>query len=170
MGELVVKHLVIFGPTGDLSNRYLLPALAELHEAGSLPEGFRATGVHRRDWDAEQFRGFVREKLERHAADASPETRDWLVERAFDYRKADVSDGEKYALLASRDAVLGLDLEREATSGWTPTDEMQAMVSARDAARAAKDYGESDRLRDELAAMGLEVMDGPEGTTVRPQD
>jgi cysteinyl-tRNA synthetase len=44
------------------------------------------------------------------------------------------------------------------------------MVSARDAARAAKDYGESDRLRDELAAMGLEVMDGPEGTTVRPRD
>ena len=36
----------------------------------------------------------------------------------------DVSDGEKYALLASWDAVLGLDLEREATSGWAPTDEM----------------------------------------------
>ena len=102
MGELVVKHLVIFGPTGDLSNRYLLPALAELHETGSLPEGFRATGVHRRDWDAEQFRGFVREKLERHAADASPETRDWLVERAFDYRKADVSDGESLAAALGR--------------------------------------------------------------------
>ena len=82
----------------------------------------------------------------------------------------DVSDGEKYALLASWDAVLGLDLEREATSGWTPTGEMRAKVSARDAARAAKDYGESDRLRDELTAMGLEVMDSPDGTTVRPRD
>jgi cysteinyl-tRNA synthetase len=82
----------------------------------------------------------------------------------------DVSDGEKYALLASWDAVLGLDLEREATSGWMPTDEMRAMVSARDAAREAKDYAESDRLRDELAAMGLEVMDSPDGTTVRPRD
>ena len=82
----------------------------------------------------------------------------------------DVSDGEKYALLASWDAVLGLDLEREATSGWTPTDEMRAMVTARDAAREAKDYAESDRLRDELAAMGLEVMDSPDGTTVRPRD
>ncbi len=97
MGELVVKHLVIFGPTGDLSNRYLLPALAELHEAGRLPEGFRATGVHRRNWDDEQFRNFVREKLELHATEASPETRDWLVDRAFDYRKADISDGESMA-------------------------------------------------------------------------
>ena len=78
-------------------------------------------------------------------------------------------DGEKYALLASWDAVLGLDLEREATSGWMPSDEMLALVAERDAAREAKDYAESDRLRDELAAMGLEVMDTPEGTRVRPR-
>ena len=42
------------------------------------------------------------------------------------------------------------------------------MVAARDAARAAKDYGESDRLRDELAAMGLEVMDTPRARGSRP--
>ena len=35
-----------------------------------------------------------------------------------------VAAGERYALLASWDAVLGLDLEREATSGWAPTEEM----------------------------------------------
>ena len=93
----MAKHLVIFGPTGDLSNRYLLPALAELHEAGRLPDGFRATGIHRRDWDDEQFRSFVRDKLERHATEASPETRDWLVEQVFEYRKADISDGESVA-------------------------------------------------------------------------
>ena len=83
----------------------------------------------------------------------------------------DVSDGEKYALLASWDAVLGLDLEREATSGWAP-DRRGARRWSRLATRPAraKDYAESDRLRDELAAMGLEVMDTPEGTKVRPPD
>jgi cysteinyl-tRNA synthetase len=81
----------------------------------------------------------------------------------------DVSDGEKYSLLASWDSVLGLDLEREATSGWAPSEEMLARVAARDAARARKDYAESDRLRDELADMGLEVMDTPDGTKVRPR-
>ncbi len=78
-----------------------------------------------------------------------------------------VTGAEKYALLASWDSVLGLDLEREATSRWAPSEEMLAKVARRDAARAGKDYVESDRLRDELAAMGLEVMDTPEGTKVR---
>ncbi|MGE5225776.1 MAG: cysteine--tRNA ligase [Planctomycetaceae bacterium] len=82
----------------------------------------------------------------------------------------DVPDDEKYALLASWDAVLGLDLEREALAGWEPDDATRALVAERDAARAAKDYDTSDRIRDELAAMGLEVMDTPEGTKVRPRD
>jgi len=80
-----------------------------------------------------------------------------------------VPDGEKYALLTSWDAVLGLDLDREATSGWTAPDEALELVARRDAARATKDYAESDRLRDELAALGLEVMDTPKGTRVRPR-
>jgi len=81
-----------------------------------------------------------------------------------------VTGAEKYALLASWDSVLGLDLEREATSRWAPSEEMLAKVARRDAARAGKDYVESDRLRDELAAMALEVMDTPEGTKVRPRN
>jgi cysteinyl-tRNA synthetase len=83
---------------------------------------------------------------------------------------ADVPDGEKYRLLATWDRVLGLDLEREATSGWQPTPEMRSLMAERDAARGKKDYATSDRLRDALAAMGLEVMDAPEGTSVRPRD
>jgi len=82
----------------------------------------------------------------------------------------DLPVGERYALLASWDAVLGLDLERESTSGWAPTEDMLAKMARRDAARAGKDYAESDRLRDELAAMGLEVMDTPDGTKVRLRD
>ena len=81
-----------------------------------------------------------------------------------------VPDGERYRLLASWDDVLGLDLEREATAGWEPSAEMQALVAERDAARAAKDFATSDRIRDELAAMGLEVMDTADGTKIRPRD
>ncbi len=81
----------------------------------------------------------------------------------------ELSDGEKYALLASWDAVLGLDLEREARRDWEPDDEVRALIAERDAAREAKDYARSDELRDRLTALGLEVMDSPEGTTVRPR-
>jgi len=45
--------------------------------------------------------------------------------------------------------------------------EIDALVAERVAARAAKNYAESDRLRDELAARGVEVMDGPSGSTWR---
>jgi cysteinyl-tRNA synthetase len=78
-----------------------------------------------------------------------------------------IPPGERYALLSSWDEVLALDLERDARERWEPTEDVRVLVGERDAARAAKDYEASDRLRDRLQAMGLEVMDTPEGTKVR---
>ena len=42
---------------------------------------------------------------------------------------------------------------------------VQEMVTARDAARGAKNYAESDRIRTEAKSMGVEMMDSPAGTT-----
>jgi cysteinyl-tRNA synthetase len=81
---------------------------------------------------------------------------------------ADLPGSERYALLASWDAVLGLDLERDAREGWEPSEEMRALVAERDAARATRDFGRADEIRDRLQALGLEVMDTPEGTRIRP--
>jgi cysteinyl-tRNA synthetase len=80
----------------------------------------------------------------------------------------DLAPGERYALLARWDAVLALDLEHDAREGWEPTEEIRALVAERDTARGSKDYARSDELRDRLQVMGLEVMDTPEGTKVRP--
>jgi cysteinyl-tRNA synthetase len=82
----------------------------------------------------------------------------------------EVAPGEKRALLAAWDHVLGLDLEREARAAWTAPDDILRLVAERDAAREAKDYARSDELRDRLQAMDLEVMDTSEGTKVRPRD
>jgi glucose-6-phosphate 1-dehydrogenase len=41
----VVERIVIFGATGDLTGRYLIPALARLYEAGRLPSGIKVTGI-----------------------------------------------------------------------------------------------------------------------------
>lgn len=84
-------------------------------------------------------------------------------------RSSRVTDGEKYALLSSWDQVLGLDLERNFRQAWEPSDEVLGLVAERDATRAAKDFTASDAIRDRLAGMGLEVMDTPEGTRVRPR-
>jgi len=82
---------------------------------------------------------------------------------------ADLPADEKYALIASWDQVLGIDVERDAREAWEPTEEMRSLVAERDTARTAKDYRKSDEIRERLQAMGLEVMDTPEGTKIRPK-
>ncbi len=43
--------------------------------------------------------------------------------------------------------------------------QIDELISSRTAARARKDFRESDRIRDELAAMGVVIKDSKEGTT-----
>jgi len=50
------------------------------------------------------------------------------------------------------------------TAGVSP-EEIEAAIAARTAARKAKDFKESDRIRDELLAKGIVLKDGPAGTT-----
>ncbi len=47
--------LVLFGVTGDLSRKKLLPAIYDLANHGALPPGFGLIGFGRRDWSTEQF-------------------------------------------------------------------------------------------------------------------
>jgi cysteinyl-tRNA synthetase len=65
--------------------------------------------------------------------------------------------------------VLADDPERwfRASFGEEAAREIDALIAERVAARTAKNYAESDRIRDALAARGVEVMDGPSGSTWR---
>ncbi len=57
--------LVIFGGTGDLAHRKLLPALYNLAHEGALPERFEMIGVARRDQADEDFQAIARQSIER---------------------------------------------------------------------------------------------------------
>jgi cysteinyl-tRNA synthetase len=70
----------------------------------------------------------------------------------------------RWQLLRHLAAVLGLRAEAEAA---TSLDDgaIDAAIAARKAAKAAKDFAEADRIRDELAAQGVELIDKPGGVT-----
>jgi glucose-6-phosphate 1-dehydrogenase len=59
--------LIIFGGTGDLAQRKLLPAVYNLAHEGALPERFNLIGTARRDMPDEDFRNFARESIQRYS-------------------------------------------------------------------------------------------------------
>ena len=66
VGPRFAQVLVLFGATGDLARRKLLPGLFHLCSAGFIP-GFRIIGVSLDDLDAEKFRGVARGALDEFA-------------------------------------------------------------------------------------------------------
>jgi glucose-6-phosphate 1-dehydrogenase len=98
----MIDRLVIFGATGDLTARYLLPGLGALRAAGLLSERFRLTGSGREDWDDQQFRSWAAAQLERHAPHLPADVRDAVVS-ASGYRQADVREGASVAAAIGAD-------------------------------------------------------------------
>ena len=61
-----VGKLLLFGATGDLAQRMLLPSLYGLHADKLLPDGLTITGTARSDHDDESFRDFAKTALEEY--------------------------------------------------------------------------------------------------------
>ncbi|MCC6419419.1 MAG: glucose-6-phosphate dehydrogenase [Gemmataceae bacterium] len=85
--------IVIFGATGDLAARKLLPALFGLWQGGFLPVDFVVVGVARRDRGDDGFRKDVRAALATFRKDAAGEALDGFLARVF-YHAADFGTAE----------------------------------------------------------------------------
>ncbi len=92
------------------------------------------------------------------------------VTAIYDVLKAKTNDATKLAALADFDYVLGLNLIEAAKRfrDSQPKDEVDpeidALVAARTSAKKEKNWAEADRIRDELKARGIEIIDTPQGT------
>jgi len=91
----------------------------------------------------------------------------------YDALKFKTSDATKLAAVADFDRVLSLNLiaaaeklqkkqAEEEAANYDP--EITPLIEARTAAKKAKNFAEADRIRDELKAMGVEIIDTPKGT------
>lgn len=85
-----MTRLVVLGATGDLTGRYLLPALAQLEEAGHCGD-LAVAAVSQEPWNTSRFREHARERLNRHASEVPEDARARLLER-ITYAPADVTD------------------------------------------------------------------------------
>ena len=88
--------VLLFGASGDLAGRFLLPALAALQAAGRLPDGLQVLGTSREDWDDLAFRRVAAERLERHASEVPPAAREQLL-GLLRYHRVDLNQPEDVA-------------------------------------------------------------------------
>jgi glucose-6-phosphate 1-dehydrogenase len=99
--------LVIFGASGDLAQRMLLPSLYGLQHAGLLPRSLRILGSARSELDDSAFRDAVADAVRRNvpAADLDENALATLLERIA-YQSADSSDAASMQRLGDRIAAL----------------------------------------------------------------
>ena len=130
-------------------------ALRSLRERVAEWSAGKGGGESVEAWES-RFRAAIADDLDTPAAMA-------LV---AELARSDVAPSAKAALLRSWDRVLGLDLARPKPEVALP-DGAAELLSARERARAGKDFRRSDQLRDELAALGVQVIDTPAGQRIK---
>ncbi len=94
--------VVIFGATGDLTHRKLVPALYNLQRERLLPPGFSVIGAARRDWSDDYFRQTLLNDAREHSR--SPIQDDvWAsFAEGISYVRVPFDDAEAYKTLAAR--------------------------------------------------------------------
>ncbi len=91
---------IIFGATGDLSQRMLLPALFRLVRERQLPEAFAVVGFSRREMGHEEFRALARDAVAKAIGD--PPEGDWTrFSRRLYYASGQFAEGQDYSRLLS---------------------------------------------------------------------
>lgn len=98
--------VVIFGASGDLTHRKLIPALFNNYKKNRLPEGLRIVGVARRDWSDDQFRDRLREGVKEHGGRTFDEEAWDAFETSISYFRGNLEAASDYGRLKAYLATL----------------------------------------------------------------
>src|SRR6202046_3073228 len=102
--------LVLFGVTGDLASKKLLPAIYDLANRGLLPPGFSLVGFARRDWIDEDFARIAHDAVKAHARTPFREEVWNQLSEGVRFVPGEFADDEAFDRLA--ETVAQLDTER----------------------------------------------------------
>src|SRR3984885_10673789 len=102
--------LVIFGVTGDLARKKLMPAIYDLANRGLLPPGFSLVGFARRDWEDEDFAQVTYQAVKEHARTPFRDTVWQQVSEGIRFVSGEFTEDEAFDRLA--ECVSELDRER----------------------------------------------------------
>ncbi len=91
--------IVIFGASGDLTRRKLIPALYNLYRKGRLPQGFSIVGYARRPYSHDDFRAQLREGVSEFSADTFEEGLWDEFAAHLWYARGDLDTAEDYTAL-----------------------------------------------------------------------
>ncbi|MEY4346356.1 MAG: hypothetical protein RL032_2188 [Pseudomonadota bacterium] len=94
--------LVLFGGTGDLAWRKLMPALFQAFRHGTLPDGGRIIGVGRDDLSHEQYRALIQSRFDKVDLSKRPSAEEFARFAAIlEFVRMDLSKPDDYAALAA---------------------------------------------------------------------
>jgi len=93
--------IVIFGATGDLARRKLIPAVYHLWEGGYLPRDLKVLGVSRRDLGDAEWRDMMCKGLKEHSRSGEQDSCDPFVENLY-YHSLQFDDDQGFHKLAKR--------------------------------------------------------------------
>ncbi len=103
--DLPACLLVIFGASGDLTKRKLVPSLFDLHQAGQLPQGFAVLGFSRTKLDDESFREHLRDFLAKERPVLDDEAWNGFA-KLLHYQTGDSTKSEAFDPLKERMAAI----------------------------------------------------------------
>jgi glucose-6-phosphate 1-dehydrogenase len=102
--------LVLFGVTGDLATKKLMPAIYDLANRGLLPPGFGLVGFARRDWEDEDFAQVTYDAVKAHARTPFRDTVWQQLAEGMRFVPGDFASHDAFERLAA--TVAALDAER----------------------------------------------------------
>ena len=94
--------LVVFGVTGDLARKKLIPAVYDLGNRGLLPPGFVLLGFARRDWEVGEFASLAREAAQQHSRTEFREDVWQRIESSLCFLPGSFDDDKAFDALAAQ--------------------------------------------------------------------